>query len=124
MADRTEVYAPVPQARPKKDAQGKEIEQDKHAPQPEDSPEVARWRQRMAALQAKDLYKLRAATAECVNAQARKRGLQRMPVRGLGKMQCVAVLFALAHNLTRTRALAPQLLGLGPTPSAATQATV
>lgn len=124
VADKTEVYAPVPEARAKKDAQGNEIEQDKHAPKPEDSPAVAQWRQRMVTPEAKALYKLRAATAECVNAQARNRGLQRMPVRGLGKMRCVMLLFALAHNLMRTLALAPQLLGLGPTPSARTAGTV
>lgn len=124
VADKTEVYAPVPEARPKKDAQGNEREQDKHEPKPDDSPAVAQWRQRMATPEAKALYKLRAATAECVNAQARNRGLQRMPVRSLGKMRCVVLLFALAHNLMRTLALAPQLLGLGPTPSAATAGTV
>jgi len=47
-----------------------------------------------------------------------------MPVRGLNKVRCVALLFALAHNLMRTLALAPQLLGLGTTPSAATAGTV
>jgi len=124
VAKRTEVYAPVPEARAKKDAQGNEVQQDKHSAKPEDSAAVAQWRQRMATPEAKELYKLRAATAECVNAQARNRGLQRMPVRGLGKMKCVVVLFALAHNLMRTLALAPQLLGLGPTPSAATAGTV
>lgn len=125
---KTEVYAPVPEPRAKKhakkDAQGKEVELDKHAPKPEDSTAVAKWRQRMATPEAKALYKLRAATAECVNAQARNRGLQRMPVRGLGKMRCVVLLFALAHNLMRTLALAPQLLGLGPTASAASAGTV
>jgi transposase len=124
VADKTEVYAPVPEARAKKDEQGNEVEQDKYAPKPEDSPAVAQWRQRMATPEAKALYKLRAATAECVNAQARNRGLQRMPVRGLSKMRCVVLLFALAHNLMRTLALAPQLLGLGPTPSARTAGTV
>ncbi len=54
----------------------------------------------MATPEAKTLYKLGAATAECVNAQASNRGLQRMPVRGLPKMRCVVLLFALAHNLT------------------------
>ena len=120
VADKTEVYAPVPEPRPKKDDQGNEIAQDKHQPKPDDSPAVAKWRQRMAADEAKDLYKLRAATAECVNAQARNRGLQRMPVRGRAKVRCVALLFALAHNLMRTMALVPELLGLGRTPSACT----
>ena len=49
---------------------------------------------------------------------------KRQPVRGLKKVRCVALLFALAHNLMRTLALAPQLLGLGTTPSAAGMGTV
>jgi IS5 family transposase len=122
--DKTEVYAPVPEARAKKDDEGHEVQQDKHEPKPDDSAAVASWRQRMASDEAKALYKRRAATAECVNAQARNRGLQRMPVRGLKKVRCVALLFALAHNLMRTLALAPQLLGLGTTASAAGVGTV
>jgi transposase len=109
---RTEVYAPVPEPRSKTDAQGNRVEQDKHEPKPDDSAAVARWRQRMGTPQAQDIYRQRAATAECVNAQARNRGLIRLPVRGLLKVRCVALLFALAHNLMRTVALAPQLLGL------------
>lgn len=128
VAAKTEVYAPVPEARAKKggkkDDQGNEVAQDKHEPKADDSAAVASWRQRMASDEAKALYKLRAATAECVNAQARNRGLQRMPVRGLSKVRCVALLFALAHNLMRTVALAPQLLGLGTTASAAGAGTV
>jgi hypothetical protein len=128
VADKTEVYAPVPEARAKKDAkkdeQGQEVQQDKHEPKPDDSAAVASWRQRMASDEAKALYKRRAATAECVNAQARNRGLQRMPVRDLKKVRCVALLFALAHNLMRTLALAPHLLGLGTIPSAAGMGTV
>lgn len=118
VADKTEVYAPVPEPRAQKDAQGNEIAQDKHQAKPDDSPAVAQWRRRMATDEAKELYKLRAATAECVNAQARNRGLQRLPVRGRAKVRCVALLFALAHNLMRTVALVPELLGLGPTPPA------
>lgn len=124
VADKTEVCAPVPEARAKRDDEGNEVPQDKHAPKPDDSAAVASWRQRMASDEAKALYKQRAATAECVNAQARNRGLQRMPVRGLNKVRCVALLFALAHNLMRTLALAPQLLGLGTTASAAQAGTV
>ena len=108
VADKTEVYAPVPEPRAKKDDQGNEIAQDKHQPKPDDSPAWRKWRQRMATDEAKELYKLRAATAECVNAQARNRGLQRMPVRGRAKVRCVALLFALAHNLMRTVALVPE----------------
>lgn len=123
VADKTEVYAPVPEPRAKKDEEGNDIAQDKHKPKPDDSAAVAQWRQRMATDEAKELYKLRAATAECVNAQARNRGLQRLPVRGLAKVRCVALLFALAHNLMRAVALVPQWFGLGPTPSAGAAGT-
>ncbi len=115
---RTEVYAPVPAPRPKPNEPGNRIERDRHAPKPEDSEAVARWRRRMGTTAAQDIYRDRAATAECVNAQARNRGLIRLPVRGLAKVRCVALLFALAHNLLRTVALAPQLLGLTRDPSA------
>lgn len=118
VAHQTEVYAPVPEPRIKKDEQGNEIAQDKHQRKPDDSAAVGQWRERMATHEAKALYKLRAATAECVNAQARNRGLQRLPVRGRAKVRCVALLYALAHNLMRTVALVPELLGLGQSPSA------
>jgi transposase len=118
---KTEVYAPVPEPKTRKDEQGNKIEpapRDKHEPLPNDSAAIAQWRQRMGTDEAKALYKLRAATIECVNAQARNRGLQRLLVRGQAKARCVALLFALAHNLMRTVALVPALLGLGATASA------
>ncbi|WP_349282432.1 IS1182 family transposase [Polaromonas hydrogenivorans] len=131
VAGKTEVYAPVPEPKARKDAKkdankdepkdepGKQVQQDKHQPKPGDSEAVASWRQRMASPQARDIYKQRAATAECVNAQARNRGLLRMPVRGLTKVRSVVGLFVLAHNLMRTMvALAPQLIGWGPGPCA------
>lgn len=121
-AAQTMIYAPVPEPKAKKDAtkdeQGKAVVQDKHQPKPGDSPAVIAWRKRMASDEAGEIYKQRAATAECVNAQARNRGLLRMPVRGLAKMKSVVGLFVLAHNLLRTAALAPQLVGWGITPSA------
>ena len=83
------------------------------SPRPGDSPAVADWRSRMASDEAKERYKDRAATAECVNAQARNRGLIRLPVRGLAKVKGVAVLYALAHNLMRMVRLAPELIGIG-----------
>ena len=67
----------------------------------------------MASDEAKEIYKQRAATAECVNAQARNRGLLQMPVRGLAKVRSVVGLFVLAHNLLRMAVLAPQLMGWG-----------
>lgn len=121
VAGKTEVYAPVPQARADK---GDKDEQGggggcpgNHERKPDDSDAVAQWRERMATPQAKDLYKLRAATAECVNAQARNRGLQRLPVRGQAKVRCVALLFALAHNLMRSIVLMPKMFSDTQTPS-------
>jgi transposase len=93
------VYAPVP--KPKKEGV------DRHAPHAGDSPEVAEWRQRMGTAEAKEIYKQRAATAECVNAQARNRGLIRLLVRGLDKVKAVALWFATVHNMARGFALVP-----------------
>ena len=118
VAGKTEVYAPVPEPRAKKHERGNEVQQDKHQPKPDDSEALAQWRQRMASPEAKEVYKQRAATAECVNAQARNRGLLRMPVRGLTKVRSVVGLFVLAHNLMRMAKLAPQLVGWGAGPSA------
>lgn len=75
---------------------------DPHQPLPDDSPAVAAWRIRMGTDEAKEIYKDRAATAECVNAIARNRGLQRFGVRGPDKARAIALWFALAHNLMRT----------------------
>ena len=55
----------------------------------------------MAGAVAKAVYKERAATAECVNAQARNRGLIRLRVRGQLKAKAIALWHALAHNLMR-----------------------
>jgi transposase len=89
----TTVYAPV--------MESKDPERDCHTPRDDDSPAVAEWRQRMATDEAKTIYRQRAATAECVNALARNRGLQRFLVRGLRKVKAVALWYALAHNLMR-----------------------
>jgi len=114
VAGKTEVYAPVPRAKSKgKDGDEPPAPGSEFEPKPGDSEAVAQWRQRMGADAAREIYKDRAATAECVNAQARNRGLLRMPVRGLDKVRCVVRLYALAHNLMRMAALAPQLIGWG-----------
>ena len=113
VAESTTVYAPVPKA--------KNPQTDVHQPKPKDSPAVAQWRERMKSDEAKALYQDRAATAECVNALARNRGLNRLPVRGLKKVKAVALLFALAHNLMRAAILAPELVGLGTGTSAVPQ---
>ena len=105
VAEKTVVYAPVP--KPKDEAI------DPHAPKPGDSEAVGTWRKRMGTEEAKMLYKDRAATAECVNALARERGLTRLRVRGKNKVRSVLLLHAWAHNLMRTFALVPKLLGFG-----------
>ncbi len=93
----TTVYAPV--------MESKDPNRDPHTPRDDDSPAVAEWRQRMATDEAKAIYRERAATAECVNALARNRGLQRFLVRGLRKAKAVVLWFVLAHNLMRAAAL-------------------
>ena len=70
-------------------------------PRKDDVPAVAAWRVRMGTPEAKDIYKQRAATAECVNAIARNRGLRQFLVRGIPKCLSVLTLFALAHNVMR-----------------------
>jgi transposase len=93
----TTVYAPVQKS--------KDPERDAHTPRPDDTPAVAEWRKRMATDEAKVIYRERAATAECVNALARNRGLQRFLVRGLRKAKAVVLWYVLAHNLMRAVAL-------------------
>lgn len=84
----------------------KDFSRDPHQPRKGDSPTVADWRKRMGTEAAKAVYKLRSQTAECVNAIARNRGLQRFLVRGLRKTRAIALWFALAHNVNRSLALA------------------
>ena len=93
----TTVYAPVQKS--------KDPERDAHTPRADDSPAVAQWRQRMATDEAKVIYRERAATAECVNALARNRGLQQFLVRGVRKAKAVMLWYVLAHNLLRAVAL-------------------
>lgn len=54
----------------------------------------------METNEAKETYKQRGETAEYVNAQTRNMGFQQFCVRGLEKVTCVTLLYALAHNLT------------------------
>ena len=67
----------------------------------DDTPAVARWRRRMKTSRAKQRYRLRAATSECVNAIARNRGLDRFRVRGIEKARTILLWYALAHNALR-----------------------
>jgi hypothetical protein len=93
----TEVYAPV--------AKPKDKTRDPYAPLATDSPVIAQWRQRMGTQEAKEIYKQRASSVECVNALARNRGLQRLLVRGLHKVRAILLWFAIAHNLMRALSL-------------------
>lgn len=88
------VYAPL-KNEVKQLAEGK----DPYAPKKGDSPVVASWRQRMGTAMAKAIYRLRAQTAEWVNAVCRNWGLQQMPVRGQPKCRLVALLYAITHDL-------------------------
>jgi transposase len=100
LADRqVTVYAPV---RPPRTTTS---ERERSTPRSDDSPAVVAWRQRMETEEAKRLYKLRAATAEWANAQARGHGLLPFTVRGLGKVLSVVLLVTIAHNLLRWRAV-------------------
>jgi transposase len=98
------VYAPVPAPR--------EAQVDRYAPKADDSPAVVAWRSRMATAEAKTIYKERAATAECVNAQARNRGLIQLRVRGRLKAKAIALWYALAHNLMRAVSLRSTAAGV------------
>lgn len=100
----TVVYAPVPAS--------KKADVDPHTPRRGDSPAVVEWRERMATDEAKQIYKERASTAECVNAIARTRGgLSQFRVRGRPKVLAVILWHVLAHNLMRVVALRPELAG-------------
>ncbi len=74
---------------------------DPHARKRRDTDESFAFRQRMATEEAKELYKQRPSIAEYVNAECRNRGLTQFRVRGLEKVQAVAVMYALACNLLR-----------------------
>jgi transposase len=91
------VYGPVPKP--------KDTSKDRYAPRATDSAAVAAWRQRMATPEAQAIYKDRAATAECVNALARNRGLRQLLVRGVAKVKAIALWYAIAHNLRRAVSL-------------------
>ena len=86
------ILAPVPTPKDKT--------RDPYQPLPDDSPIIAAWRERMGTQEAKTTYKLRAATAECVNAQARiQEGVQQSMLRGKAKNRCLALWVTIAHNL-------------------------
>jgi transposase len=88
------VYAPV-----KDEEKQREAGKDPFARKPHDTDQTAAWRQRMGEEASKLIYRLRAQTAEWVNALCRNRGLWQMPVRGRDRCRIVATLYAITHNL-------------------------
>jgi len=95
----TTVYTP-----PRKRSGSKE---DPPAPVRGESAVLQKWRQRMVDPIGKLIYRQRAASIECVNAQARNHGLQHFPVRGPAKAKVTGLWHALAHNLMRIFRLSP-----------------
>jgi transposase len=70
-----------------------------------DTPATMRWRHRMQTARGKQLYRLRAATSECIHALARNRGLEKLRVRGREKVRAILLWYALAHNAVRALSL-------------------
>ena len=88
------VYAPPQQ--PRRD------DVDPCKPKKTDASGVRAWRRRMGRPRSGEIYKDRAATAERTNADLRTwRGLDRLPVRGAGKVLSIALWAAISFNLMR-----------------------
>jgi transposase len=85
------VYAPPPGAN--------DPTRPRRAPWRPDDAVTAEWRQRMYTPAGQALYRLRGATSECINAQARNRGLRHVLVRGLQRVRACVLWYALAHNV-------------------------
>lgn len=74
-------------------------------------PAVATWRARMATDDAKARYRIRAATAEWVNADTKgHRAMRMVPVRGLPKVHTWALWVAVAMNVMRAMEIVPHLM--------------
>jgi len=97
VSGRTTVYAPVQTP--------KDPTREPHTHLPTEPPAVVAWRVRMGTPEVQTIYKDRAATAECVNAIARNRGLRQLLVWGVAKVRTIALWYALAHNPMRAIAL-------------------
>lgn len=95
-ADQAGVTLYVPPKPPRdKEARGSEYE-----PMAGESEALTAWRARMGSPAGQAIYKQRASTSETVNGDLRAhRGLDRLRVRGLGKVKCVALWLALAYNV-------------------------
>lgn len=90
----TQAVVPPPKSRHRPEV-------DPCAPRDTDSAVIAGLRQLMRTPEGQTLYRRRAASVECANAQLRRRGLWQFNVRGLVKARAVLLWHALAHNLMR-----------------------
>ena len=95
------VYTPPPADRDTATAESKRKREwcRRHEP-----PAVQEWRARMASDEGRTVMRRRR-HIETVNGNVKNRGLGRLNVRGLIKVQCLALLHALAHNLWRAHVL-------------------
>jgi transposase len=74
---------------------------DPHARQRGDTDQYVAFRERMAAAEYQELYRMRPSIAEFPNADCRNRNLRLLRVRGLAKVKAVVLWHALAFNLLR-----------------------
>lgn len=93
------VYAPL-----KEEEEQKAKGIDPYTAKKGDGAGVAAWRQRMGTEEGKTKYRQRS-KSEWSNAEVRNRDLYQVTVRGLSKVLAVALWYALAVNLRRTRVL-------------------
>jgi transposase len=78
---------------------------DPYLPRRGDGPGVLAWRARMASQEGKARYKLRP-ICECIHARWRNWNLRQFNVRGIEKVQAVALWFALTNNILQGYRLA------------------
>jgi transposase/ribosomal protein L34 len=95
------VYTPLPADSDAATAESKRKRQWRRRREP---PAIEGWRTRMATDEGR-LIMQRRHRIETVNGNIKNRGLGRLNVRGLIKVQCLALLHALAHNLWRAHVL-------------------
>jgi transposase len=85
---------------PPKPPRNKQESGSEYEPRPRESPALGEWRERMGSDEGKKIYQQRGSTNETVNGDLRThRGLDRLLVRGLNKVKCVALWCALAYNV-------------------------
>ena len=85
---------------PPKKSNGKNKNADPYLHRRKDTPNIKAWRTRMAGEEAKKKRRERASTIETINADGKThRGLGTVLVRGLKKVKCHALWFALSYNL-------------------------